>query len=153
MLSSSNTRDILKFTHSIPKQFNIRQSLMVFTLPGMMVRCTVPSFLSPPSDIWPPPPLFHPAPSPPTGRHSLQKHNNRLQEYRYSGNKEALRYDLPISAPLHPHPERKDIFISSSLFRLFSSSFCCRSRCTLSARRPASFLRPSTTEANPLRPP
>nr|DAL76706.1 MAG TPA: hypothetical protein [Caudoviricetes sp.] len=44
MLSSSNTRDILKFTHSIPKQFNIRQSLIVFTLPGMMVRCTVPSF-------------------------------------------------------------------------------------------------------------
>ena len=37
--------------------------------------------------------------------------------------------------------------VLNSLFRLFSSSFCCRSRCTLSARRPASFLRPSTTEA------
>ena len=54
----------------------------------------------------------------------------------------------PISAP-HFIPIRKGrtSFISSSLFRLFSSSFCCRSRCTLSARRPASFLRPSTTEA------
>ena len=43
--------------------------------------------------------------------------------------------------------EEEATFISSSLFRLFSSSFCCRSRCILSARLPASFLRPSTTEA------
>ena len=61
-------------------------------------------------------------------------------------NKEALRYDLPISAPIHPHPEG-DIFIppASSAFSL--PSFCCRSRLYALRTPPGFLLRPSTTEA------
>ena len=110
---------------------------MVFTLPGMMVRCTVPSFSISTSDIWPPPPLFHPVLSPPP--QAFLQHNNRLQEYRYSTvTKEALRYDLPISAPLHPHPERKDIFLFLQPLPPFLFLILLPFRCTLSARRPAS---------------
>ncbi len=117
---------------------------MVFTLPGMMVRCTVPSFLSPPSDIWPPPPLFHPAPPPLAGipfKSTITAYRNT--DIPVTG---GTTIRSPISAPTSSPSGKEGHLLfppaSSAFFFLILLPFCC----TLSARRPASFLRPSTTE-------
>lgn len=89
-----------------------------------------------------------------TGRHSLQKHNNRLREHRYSGNKEALRYDLPISAPTSSPSGKEGHLLfppASSAFSLPHSVAVPAVRSPHAARLPSSDLPPR--RQNPPRPP